>query len=182
MRGLPVLTLTALLLAAPVLAGCMDGTGSLTVTSAAFDDGQTIPQGHTCDGADESPPLSVSGLPGDTQVLALIADDPDAPGGTFTHWIVWNVPPDRTSWPAGIGPGDRATELGDAPQGTNDAGEVGYSGPCPPEGDGPHTYRFTFYALDGDLGLDPGAGRSDLESAMDGRVLDSGRLTGEYGR
>lgn len=170
------------------LAGCggngqtPESPGGLTVTSPAFDEGESIPAQFTVDGADESPPLHVEGVPDGARTLALVVDDPDAPSGTFTHWLVWSIPADRTQLRAGIPQQQTVADLGSARQGTNDFGEIGYRGPAPPEGDGPHTYRFTVYALDADPDLAAGAERGALETALTGTVIASGRLTGEYER
>lgn len=165
-----------------------DGTGTgeftddFTITSSAFEDGASIPERYTADGENSSPPLSVEGVPAEAETLALIADDPDAPGGTFVHWLLWNVPGDRTALPAGI-PSDESVEtLSGASQGTNDLDETGYSGPAPPADDDAHTYRFTVYAVDTTLALDAGAGRDALDDALSDTTLGSARLTGEYGR
>lgn len=156
--------------------------GSLTVSSSAFEAGDTIPTRYTCEGEDVSPPLTVAGVPEEAGSLALVADDPDAPGGTFVHWLLWNVPPDRTELPAGVARGETVADLGGARQGDNDAGTVGYNGPCPPPADDSHTYRFTVYAVDGTLDLEAGADRAALGDALDGRTLASGRLTGKFDR
>lgn len=181
MRDLPVLTLTAILLAAPSLAGCTETVGDIQVTSAAFTEGDAIPQRYSCEDANISPPLSLDGVPDEAHALALIVDDPDAPDPPFDHWLVWNIPPDTRQIPEDVAKEQRAPEIGDAPQGTNDAGSIGYQGPCPPTGER-HTYRFTVYALDVELDLEPASDRAGLDAAMEGHVLDSGRLTGEYGR
>ncbi|MEF8775402.1 MAG: YbhB/YbcL family Raf kinase inhibitor-like protein [Haloarculaceae archaeon] len=174
--------------AAP-LAGCSDGNtvtvgspGGLTVTSPAFETGGTIPTEYTGDGADRSPPLSIGGVPAEAVTLALVVDDPDAPSGTFVHWLLWNVPGDRADIPAGVPQRETVADLGGARQGTNGFDELGYRGPLPPSGDGPHTYRFTVYALDTDLNVEAGARRDHLEEALAGPILASGRLSGEYER
>jgi Raf kinase inhibitor-like YbhB/YbcL family protein len=156
--------------------------GEFTVTSSAFEDGATIPERYTADGENGSPPLSVQGVPDGTETLAVIADDPDAPGGTFVHWLLWNVPGDRTTIPEDIPADEQVDALDGARQGTNDLGEIGYGGPAPPEGDDAHTYRFTVHAVDTTLGLAAGAERDALEDALDGSTVGSARLTGEYGR
>jgi len=180
--------------AATATAGCLGGDGgddpgTTTVTdefefsTSAFDDGATVPRKFTCDGENVSPPMSVGDPPSGTETLAIIVDDPDAPGGTFTHWLLWNVPADRASIPEGIPKTETAAALGGAPQGTNDAGSLGYTGPCPPEGDDPHTYRFTAYAVDSTLELEPGIPRGDLSDDLSGgATLATSRFTGEYGR
>jgi Raf kinase inhibitor-like YbhB/YbcL family protein len=109
-------------------------------------------------------------------------DDPDAGATPYVHWLVWDVPADRTEWPAGVPEGETVTELGGAAQGTNSRGTVGYVGPCPPPGDGPHTYRFALYALDSSLGLDPGAERTAVEAAIAGTRYGVTTLRGTFER
>lgn len=147
---------------------------SLVVTSAAFFDGETVPQQYTCDGADVSPPLDVSGIPSDAAELALIMEDPDAPGGTFVHWVLWGVDGAVTSLPEGGVPDG-------AVHGSTSFGGNHYGGPCPPPGD-PHRYIFTVYALSEAPNLEPGASADELRAAIDGSVLAEGSLTGMYGR
>lgn len=160
-----------------------DGGTDLTITSPAFADGESIPTAHTCDGADRSPALRIEGVPDAAASLALVVDDPDAPGSDpFTHWLCWDLPPETTEVPA-----DRpATPTLDTPAGTvqgeNDFGEVGYRGPCPPVDDGSHTYRFQLSVVDTTLDLDAGAPRRAVLSALDGHRLASATLTGEYER
>jgi Raf kinase inhibitor-like YbhB/YbcL family protein len=144
-----------------------------TLTTSAFDDGQEIPSRHSCEGDDLSPPLSWSGVPQGTRSLALIVDDPDAPGGTFTHWLAWRLEPAS----GGIGEGEVA-----AVEGRNDFGTVEYRGPCPPPGHGPHRYFFRLHAVDADIELEPGADKQVLERALEGHVLGSAELIGRYER
>lgn len=171
-----------------LLAGCTGdetpaaGEGSLTVSSSAFGEGESIPQQYTTDGADVSPPLSIGGVPDAAASLVLVMDDPDAPSPPFTHWLCWGIPPDTTSIPADIQPAGRVEALGDAIQGQNDFGDLGYGGPAPPEGDGPHRYRFTLRAVEAPLGLDPGAGRNAVDEALAEGVIASGQLVGTYER
>jgi Raf kinase inhibitor-like YbhB/YbcL family protein len=146
----------------------------LTVSSTAFTDGGTIPRRYTCDGEDVSPPLSFSGLPSGTKGLAVLVEDPDAPHGTFTHWVVFNADPARTPWAAGQLPRG-------ADQGRNGFRKNGYKGPCPPKGK-PHHYVFSGYAADRTLDLPPGASADDVKRALKGHALASGTLTGRYGR
>ncbi len=150
----------------------------LTVTSGAFRQEGMIPSKYTCDGADVSPPLSWSKPPAGTRSLALISDDPDAPGRTWVHWVVYNIPPGTTSLPEGVPRNEKI--LGDALQGKNDFGRVGYGGPCPPGGT--HRYFFKLYALDAVLDLRSGATKNDVLSAMEGHVLAQGELMGKYKR
>jgi Raf kinase inhibitor-like YbhB/YbcL family protein len=155
---------------------------SLSVTSESFDAGDAIPERFTCDGADVSPPLSIAGIPAATEALALVLDDPDAPGGTFTHWTLWNVPAGETTIPEDILQTETVEDLDGARQGSNDFDEVGYRGPCPPEGDDPHTYRFRAYALESSLDVDPGAAVETVTDALADSGIAGGELTGTYGR
>jgi hypothetical protein len=152
---------------------------SLAVTTTAFSPGGVIPKGYTCDGADTSPDLSWSGAPAGVHSFALIADDPDAPVGTWTHWLVWNIPAQSTGLPKGV---PKEETLGNGTrQGRNDFRRIGYGGPCPPPGK-PHRYFFKVYALDAKLDLRAGANRGELERTMKGHVLAQGELMGKYGR
>jgi Raf kinase inhibitor-like YbhB/YbcL family protein len=156
-------------------------TKTLSVVSTAFTEGQPIPARHSCEGANASPPLDIEGVPGDAASLALVVDDPDAPRAEpYVHWLLWNLSVANSSLPEAVPTGTEV--LGGASQGTNDAGSVGYSGPCPPPGHGTHTYRFTLYALDSTLDLPAGSKRSVLDDAMQGHVLAETGLTGTYER
>ena len=155
-------------------------TESLSVTSPALEAGEQVLSEFTCDGADRSPPLEIGDVPEDAVSLAVVVDDPDAPGGTFTHWLLWNLPPDRTSIPKGVPAEPVVDSLGGARQGANDFGDIGYGGPCPPSGE-VHTYRFTAYALDGTLAVDPGASADAVLPAIEDRRIAFGRLRAEYG-
>ena len=152
---------------------------TLELASPAFEDDETIPSKFTCDGGDISPPLEWSGVPEGTKSLALICDDPDAPMGTWVHWVLYGLPADTTLLPEGV-PTDEAVENG-ALQGKNDFKRIGYGGPCPPPGK-PHRYFFKLYAVDSELDLKPGATKKDLVRAMKGHVLAEGRLVGRYKR
>lgn len=151
----------------------------LQVTSDAFAPGERIPADFTCDGADRSPPLAWSGLPPGTAALVLIVEDPDASGGLFTHWLLYDLPPDTQELPSGVAPEPRLPN--GAKQGRNDFGTLGYRGPCPPPGRA-HRYIFRLYALDRTTGLGPGARRGEVLRAVEGHVLATGELTGQYGR
>ena len=151
------------------------------LTSSAFQDGGTIPAKHTCDGPDVSPPLAWSGAPAGTASLTLISDDPDAPAGTWVHWVLYDLPEGLTALPEGVATVDRPRELGGAAQGKTDFGRVGYGGPCPPPGPA-HRYLFKLYALDRKLGLKAGASKADVERAMAGHVLATAQVMGRYGR
>ena len=151
---------------------------AILVESPAFAEGAQIPRRYTCDGEDISPPLSWSGVPEGTKSLALICDDPDAPGKTWVHWVLFNLPPRTTELPEGVPA--RAAISGGGAQGINDFRKIGYGGPCPPSGT--HRYVFKLYALDAEIALATGATRADLDRAMKGRVLAEGALTGKYSR
>jgi Raf kinase inhibitor-like YbhB/YbcL family protein len=144
-----------------------------SLTSAAFAVGGTIPRRHSCDGEDRSPPLSWAAPPTGSRSLALILEDPDAPGGRFVHWLAWAIPPDT----GGLAEGEAAPVAG-----RNDFGMVGYRGPCPPRGRGPHRYRFRLHALAEELGLAPGAGVAELERALTASLLSVAELVGTYER
>ncbi len=151
---------------------------SLTVRSRAFTAGEAIPARYTCDDVEVSPPLEWSPGPHGTESYALIMDDPDAPGGTWVHWVVWNItdtklPEDVTNLP----PEDPE---GHVRQGTNSWQRVGYGGPCPPSGT--HRYLFKVYALDRQVDLDSETTKAALLAAMEGRTLDRGELMGTYSR
>jgi Raf kinase inhibitor-like YbhB/YbcL family protein len=154
-------------------------TRRLTLTTTAFRDGEPIPMRHTCDGEDESPPLAWTGVPVETRSFALICDDPDAPRGTWVHWLLWNLPADVVEVKPGMPPSPELSS--GARQGLNDGGDLGYGGPCPPPGK-PHRYFFRLFALDAVLGLAPGTDRSGLEAAMKGHVLAEGAVMGIYER
>ena len=148
---------------------------TFTLTIAAFADGGLIPAKFTCAGANVSPELRWSDAPANTRSYALIVDDPDAPAGTFTHWVLFDVPADRSSLAEG------ASTVGAA--GKNDFGRAGYGGPCPPRGHGPHRYTFTLYALDiASLKLKAGAGRREMETALRGHILAQAKYLGRYER
>jgi Raf kinase inhibitor-like YbhB/YbcL family protein len=148
--------------------------------SGSFREGEPIPRGHSRDGADSHPALSWSGAPQGTESFALVCDDPDAPRGTWVHWILYDVPASATGLPAGVAKAGRHASGGS--QGKNDFGELGWGGPAPPRGHGVHHYVFHLYALDAKLGLAAGAGRPALEAAMKGHLLAEAKLTGTYRR
>ena len=182
-----VILALALLITAVLLPACKreKGTaGSETATgfllaSSAFEGGERIPTRYTCDGEDISPPLSWKGVPEGTRSLALVVEDPDAPRGTFVHWVIYDIPPDTEGLPAGV-PRERELASG-ARQGINDFGVIGYRGPCPPPGK-LHRYFFILLALDVELPLEPGATQAELETALKGHVLGEAKLMGTYGR
>jgi len=149
------------------------GTVSMKLSSPAFENFQKIPVSYTCDGNKIHPPLTIAGMPAETKSLIIIVDDPDAPNGTFTHWIIWNIDPSIKEIQEGIVP-EKSQE------GMNSAGTVGYTPPCPPSTDGKHRYFFTLYALDAKLGLDGKATKKDVEQAMVGHVMEQSLLMGVY--
>ncbi len=150
----------------------------LRVASTAFNEGEAIPFRYTCDSVDISPPLVWDGAPGNTVSFALIADDPDAPGG-WVHWVLYDLPASAIELPETVPA--REVVMDGAKQGVNDFDELGYGGPCPPQGQ-THRYVFTLYALSADVDLAPGATKRELLRAMSGKVLAEGKLTGVYGR
>lgn len=197
--GWPASTLAAMLALAS--AGCWSGEPDLpedptrltiALRSPAFDEGGMIPREFTCDGAGDSPPLGWSGVPGNARELALVVDDPDAPMGTFSHWVVVNLPPGLRGLDRGVSAGavvpaasmisvDGARGEPVARQGKNDFGKVGYGGPCPPSGS--HRYVFRIYALDTPLAIfGESPTRSEVLAAIKGHILAEGRLVGRYGR
>jgi Raf kinase inhibitor-like YbhB/YbcL family protein len=151
----------------------------MQLTSAAFQEGDTVPKQYTGDGPDNSPPVRWSGAPEATKSFALVCEDPDAPRGTWVHWVIWNLPPDVHELSEGMP--TSATLPNNARQGKNDFGKIGYGGPAPPRGK-PHRYFFKIYALDGTLDLPEGATKKQLEQVLKDHVLASGQLMGKYGR
>ena len=152
---------------------------SFQISSSAFDEGQPIPTRYTADNRNVSPPLLWTDPPAGTLSLALVCEDPDAPRGTWTHWVLFNLPPTTRSLAKGLPP-TSPTQDG-AEQGVNDFGKVGYGGPSPPPGK-PHRYFFKLFALDQMLDLPPGASRAQLLSAMKGHVLGEAEIMGTYQR
>lgn len=154
------------------------GREKMDVRSSAFGEGDKIPPDFTCDGADMSPPIEWFGVPANAQSLALIAEDPDVPSGNWTHWLVYDLPPDLTQLPAGISSRNKLPTGGS--QGRTDFKALGYRGPCPPSGT--HRYFFRVYALDAMLHLKSGATKKELLQAMQGHILAEGVLMGKYNR
>jgi Raf kinase inhibitor-like YbhB/YbcL family protein len=153
--------------------------GRFAVSSAAFQAGETLPAKYTADGADLSPPLAWNGAPVGTRSFAIIADDPDASGGVFTHWVIFNLPEYATGLPEGMQKQPITPDL--AIQGKNDFGGIGYGGPAPPAGS-VHHYRFTVYALDDKMDrITVGATADELKAQMQGHILAQDTLTGLYG-
>ncbi len=152
---------------------------TLHLSSPSFAEGDTIPIKQTADGDDRSPELRWSGAPANTKSFALVCEDPDAPRGTWTHWVLFNVPATGTSLAEGV-PTEKELPDG-ARQGKNDFGKIGYGGPSPPKGK-PHRYFFKLYALDTKLDLPAGANRQQMLDAIKGHVLAEAQLMGKYGR
>jgi Raf kinase inhibitor-like YbhB/YbcL family protein len=152
---------------------------ALSVSSSVFGEGDMIPARYTCQGEDVSPPVAWSGVPAGTRSLVLIMDDPDAPVGVFSHWVIFNIAVDSPGLPEAVPA--QAQLPGGALQGRNDFGRVGYGGPCPPPGR-PHRYQFTVYALDSSLELEAGASKGQVLGAVRGHILAQGRLSGRYQR
>jgi Raf kinase inhibitor-like YbhB/YbcL family protein len=151
----------------------------MELRSGDFEPGGRIPRKHTREGEDTSPPLAWSGLPIETKSLALIVEDPDAPRGTFTHWLMWDIPIERAGLPEGV---EHAGDFNDGRrQGDNDFDERGYSGPMPPKGEC-HRYVFRLFALDDRLLLEEGATKEQLLQAMQGHVIQEAKLIGRYER
>jgi Raf kinase inhibitor-like YbhB/YbcL family protein len=150
----------------------------IKVKSSAFEEGCMIPSKYTCDGEDISPPIEVHGIPEGTKSIALISDDPDAPMGTWIHWVLYNLPADTRQLEEDI-TSDEVLPNG-AKQGTTDFGGIGYGGPCPPSGT--HRYFFKVYALDTQVEPAPGATKEQLLTAMEGHILAQGQLMGKYKR
>jgi Raf kinase inhibitor-like YbhB/YbcL family protein len=155
------------------------GALAFTLSSPSFHNGEQIPKKFTCDGADVSPQLQWSSPPSGAQSFVLIADDPDAPVGTWTHWIYFDMPGQITSLPENVDKVEQPPSAGH--QGRNDFRKIGYGGPCPPVGK-PHRYFFKIYALDKNLNLKAGAGRQEVEQAMQGHIIGQAEIFGKYQR
>ncbi len=182
---IPAFLLAILLLS---MVGCRPSQGisqeggvamTINLQSSAFAHGERIPKMYTCDDVDVSPPLSWNGVPQGTKSLVLIMDDPDAPIGTWVHWVLYDIPATLTGLPENVAKTPIVSEIG--VQGMNDFHRFGYGGPCPPPGK-PHRYFFKLFALDTNLGLEPGATKAQVEKAMQGHILAQGQLMGIYGR
>jgi len=152
----------------------------LELKSSAFAEGGTIPKKYTCDGQNISPPLSWTAPPKGTNSLALVCDDPDAPGGVWVHWVLFGLAPETKELPEAISP--QEVVLGGAKQGRNDFGKLGYGGPCPPRERPAHRYFFRLYALDFQPNLKAGATKQELLKAIQGHILAEGQLMGRYER
>ena len=162
----------ALAIALAAVVSFAAGGAKMKITSSAFQEGGNIPSKFTCDGGDTSPPLQIAEIPSGAKSLALVVDDPDAPSGLFTHWIVWNISPQTNAIAEGSAP--------KGVHGTSDFGKSGYGGPCPPSGT--HRYYFKIFALDRELNLPAGAKRNQLDAAMKGHVVAEGELKGRYAK
>lgn len=182
----PRIVIVAVAAALGSVAGCGgDGDGPsvptpsasqrIAVTSTAFTENGIVPRRYTCDGANVPPPLAFTGVPADAAELVVVLEDPNAPHGTFTHWLMWGVPARDTRLTAGTVPGG-------ATEGRNSFKKTGYGGPCPPKGAAPHRYVVSVYAADRKLALDTDASPDDVRRALTGHTLASGTLTGRYGR
>ncbi len=150
----------------------------IKIKSTAFEEGGMIPKKYTCDGMDVSPPLTWASVPEGTKSLALICDDPDAPMGTWVHWVLFNLPGDTKELPENIPP--QKTLANGVKQGINDFRKIGYGGPCPPGGT--HRYYFKLYALGTEINFEAGATKARLLKAMEGHILAEGQLMGKYRR
>ncbi len=197
MAILVLVVLGPIVLALSLSRGCGDAAlpavdpaaSRLRLTSAAFPEGGTIPREFTCDGPNRSPPLEWTGVPESARSLVLLCDDPDAPAGVWSHWVLYDLSPRITSLDPGISPDVMPTLepkiVVKQPrlffeQGMNDFGKIGYGGPCPPSGS--HRYVFRLYALDQITNLAPGANRATVLRAIEGHVVAAGELMGKYGR
>ncbi|MGN6567516.1 MAG: YbhB/YbcL family Raf kinase inhibitor-like protein [Flavipsychrobacter sp.] len=145
-------------------------TKELSISSPAFENEGNIPEKYSCDGEEVNPPLSIDGLPQETVTLAMIVEDPDTSRGVFDHWIVWNIDPTN----------EIQEDSRPGISGRNGAGKTGYHGPCPPNGS--HRYFFYVFALDTDVDLPAGAGKEELQRAMEGHIIAQGSLMGRYER
>lgn len=156
----------------------VSGGKQMEITSSAFDEGAMIPAKYTCDDIDISPPLKWSNIPQGTKTFAIICDDPDAPMGTWVHWVLFNLPANINELSENIPPVEILPN--GAKQGRNDSWKIGYSGPCPPGGT--HRYYFKIYALAEELNVEAGITKSELLKAMEGKILSEGQLMGRYKR
>jgi Raf kinase inhibitor-like YbhB/YbcL family protein len=163
---------------APAQNAAPSSLSTLKLQTTAFADGATIPTEYSCSGAGGSPPLSWTGVPPEAKNLALLVTDPDAPSGTWTHWMLWNLPPTATSLPANVPPQEKLAS--GARQGKNSSGGIGYTPPCPPPGK-PHRYIFTLYALDREVDLS-GVTISEYSAALGEHAVAQGTIMGRFGR
>lgn len=178
MLTLLLLALTLTSCGAPAVTETQEANMTLSISSAAFASGQSIPSKYSCIGRNISPDLAWSNAPAGTKSFALIADDPDAPAGTWVHWVLFNIPASANRLAEAVGPG---AQLADGSlQGKNSSGALGYDGPCPPSGT--HRYFFKLYALDTLLDLSSGSSRDQLLKAMEGHILARGELMGTFSK
>jgi Raf kinase inhibitor-like YbhB/YbcL family protein len=182
MKKVALFILAALVLFSSAYAGGKGGVSmDFTIKSPTFNQGDTIPRENSCEGADSSPSLVWEGVPAGTKSFSLIVEDPDAPMGTFIHWVIYDIPGPLSELAAGLSTAP-AIDKG-IKQGRNDFGRTGYGGPCPPKGHGRHRYFFILRALDvAELGLPSGATKKEVEKAMDGHQIGEARLMGVYER
>lgn len=152
----------------------------MNITSSAFGNNEAIPMRYTCEGDNVSPPLSWAGVPDVAKFLALVVDDPDAPRGIFTHWVIYNIPVIPPELEEDTSLSDRFSE--GLREGFNDFGNQGYGGPCPPRGDSPHRYKFRLFALDKELSFAGRVTRGQLMDAMEGNVVEESILVGQFSR
>jgi hypothetical protein len=187
----PVLMALVLAAALAPAACCKEQPGAkeenvmtFAMTSLAFTNNDRIPKQHTGEGADLSPVLEWAEPPAGTKAFALICDDPDAPVGTWDHWVIWNIPGALRKLPEGIARTEKPVDPAGAVQGKNSwpKDNIGYRGPMPPPGHGTHHYNFVLYALDAPLELKAGANKKELLAAMKGHILGQAKLTGTYSR
>ncbi len=162
---------------APATSARKADAAKMVLSSDAFSDGRAVPDKYTCHGQDISPPLHWTGAPAETRSIALTCEDPDAPTGTFTHWVIFNVPATAAGFSENVA--KTATLPDGSGQGKNGFGNIGYNGPCPPGGK-THHYIFEVYALDTTVTLDSGAGKDDLLNAINGHILAQAQLTGTF--
>ena len=181
-RGLLVVLTLAVLLATSRAERKEASMAEFKLSSPGFRHNQPVPAKFTCDGQDVSPALKWEGAPAGTKSFALICDDPDAPAGTWVHWVIWGIPATATGLPENVTRTESVTALGGTKQGENSSSRLGYGGPCPPPGHGVHHYHFKLYALDTEPALKPRAMKRQLEEAMGGHVLAMAELVGTYER
>ncbi len=182
MRSLVIAAVLAAFLATARAGGKGVAMAEFRLSSPGFRHNQPVPAKFTCDGHDVSPPLRWEGAPAGTKSFALICDDPDAPGGTWVHWVIWGIPATATGLPENVSKTESVPALGGAKHGENSWPRLGYGGPCPPPGHGVHHYHFKVYALDAEPALKPRATKQQLEEAMRGHILAMAELVGTYQR
>ena len=170
---------TAVLAMGVGASGAEEAKMQFTLSSPSFQNNQPIPAKHSCEGADVSPALKWDGAPATAKGYALICDDPDAPGGSWVHWVIYGISAGTSALPEGVA---KTETVGGMKQGVNDFGKPGFGGPCPPRGHGVHHYHFRLYALDTELNLAPRVKRPQLENAMKGHIVAQTKLIGTYQR